>query len=99
MAALKHAFDSDREERALARAATHTLLGTISDRLGKPPEGPEPATGIYFAIDAVSERVRPFEAMWLQVKGSMKTVAVLIVPIGLLLWFLAGDRLTILFHG
>ncbi len=99
MAALKHAFDLDQSERTAARAATHGLLTDISERLGKPKDHLGGATGIYYAVEAVSERVRPFEALWLQVKGSFKTMAVVVPIVALLLWFLAGDRITALLHG
>lgn len=99
MAALRQTLDQDRKAGVTASAATHSLLEELLDRMGKPAEGRAPATGVYAAVDAVSERVKPFEGLWLQVKGGVKTAAFLLIPFGIIMWFLAGDKLTKLFAG
>lgn len=85
----------------------HGMVTEVLKRLGAPKNGSaEPSTGLYYAMDevraevnAVSARVKPFENIWLQVKGAVKVIAFTSVPVGVLLWFLAGDRLTALLHG
>lgn len=100
MAALKSTVAADRQVHHDQNAAVLAMMDEVLIRLGKPKsDGVHPSTGLYWAIDAVSERVRPFEAFWLQAKGGVKTVAILAIPVVALIWFLAGDRLTSLLHG
>lgn len=87
----KHAKDAETSS-----VATHTLLKEALDRLGTPRNGTgQPATGLYWAIDSVSERVKPFEKWAERFKG----VALIILPAGCVIWFLAGDKITHLLHG
>lgn len=107
VATLTHTLRTNRAEAKAESAATLTALAEVMKRLGKPENGhAEPASGLYFAleemgtkVDGVSERVKPFESLWLQVKGGAKTVAALALPVAALVWFLAGDRITLLLHG
>ncbi len=100
MDAVEQMLVANRQAAADESAVTHTLLADVLKSLGHPQDGQaQPATGLYWAIETVSERVKPFERLWEQVKGSFKTVAVLALPVAALLWFLAGDKLTQLFHG
>lgn len=100
MDALESTMTTNREAVRLENEATHTLLNAVLERLGTPQNGQShPATGLYWAVETVSERVKPFERLWEQVKGSFKTVAFLALPMGALIWFLAGSKLTTLFHG
>lgn len=100
MATIKQTMDANRQAGAQENAATHSLLETLIDRLGEPDNGAmHPASGVYAAVEKVSSRLRPFEQRWEQVKGGLTTLAAVSAPVGALLWFLSGDRITKLFHG
>lgn len=100
MDALEQTLVANRAAAAAESTATHKLLQEVIDGLGKPSNGPsQPASGVYWAIEGVSGRLKPFEQRWEQVKGSMTTAAIILGPTGLLLWFLAGDKITKLLHG
>lgn len=100
VATLKQTLADNRQAAALENKATHDLLQEVLSSLGKPSNGPsQPASGVYWAIEGVSTRLKPFEQRWEQVKGALTTAAVILGPTGALLWFVAGDRLSRLFHG
>ncbi len=87
----KHAKDAES-----ASKATHNMLAEALARLGTPRNGiGQPASGLYWAIDSVSERVKPFEKWAERFKG----IALIILPAGCVIWFLAGHKLTALLHG
>lgn len=100
MDALETTIAENRKTAAQENQATHDLLQEVLAGLGKPSDGPSrPASGVYWAIEGVSSRLKPFEQRWEQVKGGIATLAAVGLPIGALLWFLESDRLTRLFHG
>lgn len=107
VATLTNTLKTNREAAAAESVSLLKAIGEMAERLGKPENGDaHPASGLYHVmdkmgerIDGVSARVQPFEALWLQVKGGAKTLAAISLPLGALLWFLAGDRLSVFFHG
>lgn len=100
MDVLERTLASNREASRIENDATHALLKQVIDLVGQPEKGPaNPATGVYWAMARVSERVAPFERRFEQTKGAMKALSIGAVPAGLLIWFLAGDKLTKLLHG
>lgn len=100
MDALEQTLASNRAATAQESQATHELLTEVLSAVGKPSNGPgQPASGVYWAIAAVSERLSPFEQRWQQVKGGLTTIGVILIPLGVLIWFLSGEKLTKLLHG
>lgn len=100
MDSLEQTLTSNRAAAAAENAATHALLEKVIKGLGAPSDGPShPASGVYWAIEGVSTRLKPFEQRWEQVKGALATAAVILGPTGALLWFVSGDKIAKLFHG
>lgn len=100
VATLKQTLTDNREAAAKENQATHELLQQVIDGLGRPANGPsQPASGVYWAIEGVSSRLKPFEQRWEQVKGGLTTLGAISLPVGALVWFLSGSRITALFHG
>lgn len=100
MDALEQTLVDNRAATASESQATHDLLTEVLRAVGKPSNGPgQPASGVYWAIAAVSERLSPFEQRWQQVKGGLTVLAAVGVPSGALIWFMEGHRLTKLFGG
>lgn len=97
---LKQTLADNRKATASENEATHDLIKELIEAVGKPENGPgQPASGVYWAVDAVSSRLRPFEQRWEQVKGGLTTLAAVGAPIAAILWFLEGDKVAKIFHG
>ena len=100
MDALEDTLAANRAATAAESSATHELLKTLINALGEPSNGPaHPATGVYWALDQMGKRVAPFELRFEQFKGGVKAITFAAVPMGVLIWFLAGDKITRLLHG
>lgn len=100
MDALEHTIAANRQAGADENKATHGLLQEALRRLGEPMNGPsQPASGLYYAIETVSDRVKPFEKMREWLKGSLATITFIALPGGAVIWFLCGAKLTALLHG
>lgn len=100
MDALEKTLTANRAAAAQESLTTHRLLTEVVDGLGKSSNGPsQPASGVYWAIEGVSGRLKPFEQRWEQVKGGLATLTVVLAPAAALIWFFGGDRLTHWFHG
>lgn len=77
----------------------HSLVEEMRSLIGTPAQGSTPATGLHSLIGAVSGRLAWFEKLREQAKGAGYALAIGIPTTGALIWFLAGDRITALFHG
>lgn len=100
MATIKQTMTNNRAAASRENKATHDLLETILNRLGEPDNGPaHPASGVYFVVEKVSARLLPFEQRWEQVKGGLAALGVVGLPVGALIWFLSGDKLTKILGG
>jgi hypothetical protein len=97
--ALEKTINRNRETARRENVALQKLMEHMLERLGAPEEGGQEATGVYWAIDKVSKRVRPFERRFDQFKGGVKAITFAAVPVGALIWFLDGHRLSTLLGG
>lgn len=96
MDGLETRLQENRDAARKENEATHGLLEEVLMRLGAPQSGADhKATGLYWAVDAVSERVKPFERAWERCKGAV----IVAVPLLGALWWLGGEKLAKLFHG
>lgn len=99
MEALERTIRTNRETARKENLALQRLMEKMVERLGEPEDGDQKATGMYWALDKVSQRVLPFERRFEQFKGGVKAITVVSVPVGALIWFLDGHKLTHLFGG
>jgi len=80
-------------------AARDGLIDSMIKLVGHPEDGGNKATGLFGLFDGLNGRLGTFEKMRERAKGAAWALGVGIPFTGALTWFLAGDRLTALFHG
>lgn len=78
---------------------TNDMVGNLLDIVGKPANGPTPASGLHHLVSTLSERMSAYDKIRERALGAASVALPGAAAFGTLVWFAWGDVITKVFKG